>query len=55
MVDIRKICNPIVDLSKFTLIKKILSKIVVLSYDDAHKISRLNVPGFNGLVVASKA
>ena len=33
MEDIRKKCNPIVDLSKFTSNKKILSKVVVLRYN----------------------
>ena len=41
MVDIRRKCNPIVDLSKFTLIKKILSKNVVLGYDDTHMVFKL--------------
>ena len=33
MKDIRRKCNLMVDLSKFTFNKKILSKIVALSYD----------------------
>ena len=33
MKDIRKICNPIVDLSKFTFNKKILNKVVTLGYN----------------------
>ena len=34
MEDIRRRkCNPMVDLSKFTLIKKILSEVVVLGYN----------------------
>ena len=31
--DIKRRCNPIVDLSKFTSNKKILSNVVVLSYN----------------------
>ena len=33
MEDIRRKCNPIVNLSKFTTNKKILSKVVTLDYN----------------------
>ena len=33
MEDIRRECNPMVNLSKFTFNKKILSKVVVLRYN----------------------
>ena len=43
MKDIRRKCNPMVNLSQFTLKKKILSGVVVLVYDNAWMISGLKL------------